>query len=34
LEGALKFHLKGKEVVVCAGELLCIPPNVPKEAVA
>lgn len=34
LEGALKFALNGAEVVVRAGEVLCIPPNVPHEAVA
>ncbi|AXC11141.1 Pectin degradation protein KdgF [Acidisarcina polymorpha] len=34
LEGALKFLLDGREVVVRAGEVLCIPPNVPHEAVA
>ena len=32
LEGALKFFIDGKEVVVRAGEVLCIPPNVPHEA--
>jgi quercetin dioxygenase-like cupin family protein len=34
LEGALKFALEGKEVTVHAGEILCIPPNVPHEAFA
>jgi len=34
LEGALKFGLNGEEVVVRAGEVLCIPPNVPHQAVA
>lgn len=34
LEGALKFRLKGQEITVRAGEVLCIPPNVPHEAVA
>ena len=34
LEGALKFGLNGEEVVVREGEVLCIPPNVPHEAVA
>ncbi len=34
LDGALKFTLNGEEVVVRAGEVLCIPPNVPHEAVA
>ncbi len=32
LEGALKFLIDGKEIVVHAGEVLCIPPNVPHEA--
>ncbi|MBV9608296.1 MAG: cupin domain-containing protein, partial [Acidobacteria bacterium] len=34
LEGALKFIIDGKEVVVHAGEVLCIPPNMPHEATA
>ena len=32
LEGALKFNIGGKEIVVRAGEVLCIPPNMPHEA--
>jgi len=32
LEGALKFFIDGKEIVVRSGEVLCIPPNVPHEA--
>ena len=32
LEGALKFLIDGQEIVVRAGEVLCIPPNVPHEA--
>jgi quercetin dioxygenase-like cupin family protein len=32
LEGALKFAIDGKEIVVGAGEVLCIPPNMPHEA--
>jgi len=32
LEGALKFAIDGKELVVHAGEVLCIPPNMPHEA--
>ena len=32
LEGALKFKIDGKEIVVAAGEVLCIPPNMPHEA--
>src|SRR5512146_1864013 len=34
LEGALKFFIDGKEIVVGAGEVLCIPPNMPHEALA
>src|SRR6202522_3667253 len=34
LEGALKFELEGKEVVVHKGEVLRIPSNVPHRAVA
>ena len=34
LEGALKFELEGREVVVRAGEVLTIPSNVPHRAVA
>jgi quercetin dioxygenase-like cupin family protein len=32
LEGALKFAIDGKEVVVRAGEVLCIPSDIPHEA--
>ena len=32
LEGALKFAVDGKEIIVSAGEVLCIPPNMPHEA--
>jgi quercetin dioxygenase-like cupin family protein len=32
LEGALKFAIGGKEIVVKAGEVLCIPSNMPHEA--
>jgi len=32
LEGALKFAIDGKEIVVSAGEVLCIPSNMPHEA--
>jgi quercetin dioxygenase-like cupin family protein len=32
LEGALKFAIAGKEIVVRAGEVLCIPSNMPHEA--
>jgi unsaturated pyranuronate lyase len=34
LEGALKFLIDDKEIVVRAGEVLCIPPNMPHEAEA
>jgi quercetin dioxygenase-like cupin family protein len=34
LEGALKFEIEGKEVVVRKGEVLSIPSNVPHRAVA
>lgn len=34
LEGALKFELEGKVVVVRKGEVLTIPSNVPHRAVA
>ena len=32
LEGALKFSVDGTEIVVHAGEVLCIPSNMPHEA--
>jgi quercetin dioxygenase-like cupin family protein len=34
LEGALKFWIDGKEIVVNAGETLCIPSNLPHKAEA
>jgi quercetin dioxygenase-like cupin family protein len=34
LEGALKFWINGKEIVVRAGEVLTIPPNMPHKAEA
>ena len=34
LEGALKFWIDGKEIVVHAGETLCIPSNMPHRAEA
>jgi len=34
LEGALKFWIEGKEIVVRAGEVLCIPSSVPHKAEA
>src|SRR5579862_8254201 len=34
VEGALKFWIDGKEIVVHAGEVLCIPANMPHKAEA
>lgn len=34
VEGALKFYIDGQEIVVNAGEVLCIPSNMPHKAVA
>jgi quercetin dioxygenase-like cupin family protein len=34
LEGALKFYIDGKEIVVRAGEVLTIPPNITHNAEA
>jgi len=34
IEGSLKFFIDGKELVVRAGEILCIPPNLPHEVIA
>jgi quercetin dioxygenase-like cupin family protein len=34
LEGALKFWIDGREIVVHAGEVLTIPPNTPHKAEA
>jgi len=34
LEGALKFGIDGDEIIVSAGEVLCIPPNMPHDALA
>lgn len=34
VEGALKFNLEGKEIVVRTGEVLLIPSNVPHSAEA
>ncbi len=34
LEGALKFRIQDKEIVVRAGEILVIPPHVPHSAEA
>jgi quercetin dioxygenase-like cupin family protein len=34
VEGALKFWIDGKEIIVRAGEVLCIPSNMPHKAEA
>ena len=34
LEGALKFWIDNREIVVAAGEVLCIPSHVPHQAEA
>ena len=34
MEGALKFWIDGKEIIVKAGEVLCIPSNMPHKAEA
>jgi len=34
LDGALKFWIEGKEIVVNTGEVLTIPPNMPHKAEA
>jgi quercetin dioxygenase-like cupin family protein len=34
LEGVLQFHVDGREIIVRAGEVLCIPPNAPHQAFA
>ena len=34
LQGALKFQVDGREIVVSAGEVLCIPPHMPHQAEA
>jgi quercetin dioxygenase-like cupin family protein len=34
LEGALHFFIDGREIIVSAGEVLCIPPNMPHEGIA
>jgi quercetin dioxygenase-like cupin family protein len=34
LEGALRFWIDGKEIVVHEGEVLCIPSNMPHKAEA
>jgi quercetin dioxygenase-like cupin family protein len=34
LEGALDFRVDGRQIILRAGEVLCIPPNAPHEAFA
>src|SRR5258707_12285745 len=34
VEGALKFWIGGQEIVISAGEVLCIPSNLPHKAEA
>ena len=34
LEGALHFYIDNRELTVSAGEVLCIPPNMPHKAEA
>jgi len=34
IEGALQFTIDGREIVVRAGEVLCIPPHMPHAALA
>jgi quercetin dioxygenase-like cupin family protein len=34
LDGALKFYIDGREIIVHAGEVLTIPPNMPHKAEA
>jgi quercetin dioxygenase-like cupin family protein len=34
LEGALKFEIDGREITVAAGQVLCIPSNMPDKATA
>jgi quercetin dioxygenase-like cupin family protein len=34
VEGALNFRIDGKEVIVRAGEILTIPPDVPHQVIA
>jgi quercetin dioxygenase-like cupin family protein len=34
LEGALHFFIDGREITVSSGEVLCIPPHMPHEAIA
>lgn len=34
VDGALKFVIEGREFMVRAGEILCIPPDAPHEVIA
>lgn len=34
LDGALRFSIDGKEIDIRSGEVLCIPPHMPHEAIA
>ena len=34
LDGALRFVIDDREITVSAGEVLCIPPHMPHEAIA
>jgi quercetin dioxygenase-like cupin family protein len=34
LDGVMKFFLDNREIIISAGEVLCIPPNMPHEAIA
>jgi quercetin dioxygenase-like cupin family protein len=34
VEGALRFLIDNREITVSAGEVLCIPPHMPHEAIA
>ncbi len=34
VEGALNFRIDGREILVRAGEILCIPPHLPHEVIA
>jgi quercetin dioxygenase-like cupin family protein len=34
VDGALRFLIENREITISAGEVLCIPPHVPHEAIA
>jgi len=34
VDGALRFSIDNREITVSAGEVLCIPPHMPHEAIA